>query len=186
MKNIILAMPPKPEVTRLQVSTLLAILNNLESFIVPMRLHNGGSDDEGKPGTVSDGGALLAAEASFVRALDTLDRLLADPARWDLAQTDRLEAIAMFSLAKQGAPHARLRPQITAMEDGTFVASHGTDPESLIYGIGKTVEEALTDFDRQCNVTTTQIRKVQVAPPAPEWELPEAPPKPAKKRKKSK
>jgi len=183
MKHVVLAMPPKPEVTRLQLSNLMAILTNLESFIIPMRLHDG--ESEGNSGTLSDGGALMAAEASFVRALDTLDRIIADPTRWDLAQTDLLETIAILSLAKQGAPHARLKPQITSMPDGKFIASYGASPENFLYGVGNTIEEALTDFDRQFTVSQEQIRKVQAASPTPVWEAPEQSAKPTKKRKKS-
>jgi hypothetical protein len=125
---------------------------------------------------------LLAAEQTFIRACDTLDRILADPSRWDTSYTDQLEAIATLALAKQAAPHARLKPQINAMDDGTFAVTYGTSTENLIYGLGKTIEEALTDFDRQFNVAAAEVRKVVAAPPAPVWDAPEVPPKKRKKK----
>jgi hypothetical protein len=162
--------PPKPQavaaqlpgrdtVNTLQVSNLLNAINCYASFLTSAREP---VDSNIPKSGYADGGAILAAEQTFIALSNRMQVMVADEARWSLAAQTDLEASllsvhqaqkdylrfqqAAITLSK--APHARFHPTLAKLEDGRWAAVFG-DPTSAqsIIGLGHCPEEALADWD---------------------------------------
>jgi hypothetical protein len=162
-------LPTKEMLTQQQVDCLLGIAGHLRFFI---NVESEETDD------AVDGGVHCAAVATVIKVMDRLDSILDDPKRWDMtsqsrlmdsitelyAQQNRLYAaqveftVTQTESARQlQRPSFKLRPEIAEM-DGQFVAYWGNiDVKGrAIFGLGKTPNEALVDFDKAFDRATNE------------------------------
>ncbi len=144
--------------TREQVDTLLLALGHVEGLL------NVEEEEWDRPGTRFDGGIRSAAEATALGLLSRLDRLVEDDTRW----VDKLEwsseHIATEAHEEQQAyvraatkakemesrPSAVYRASIRRTANG-YIAHYGDleNLDNVVIGSGKSVEEAMADFDKQ-------------------------------------
>ena len=119
--------------------------------------------DEPPVGGPSDGGMQMAAEVSFVKVCDRLDRLVSDDERWSMQAQDTLEKdMSVMLKAQAGAadvhrkvasiaalPHRRLNPLLYKISDDAWVAYLGDlcNPADCVLGVGTFPQEALQQFD---------------------------------------
>lgn len=148
--------PSRESTNAFQVNTLLAIIHNLEPYLLES------PRDLGQVKPELDGGAASAAVVTFVKACERLDQVLADPARWSMEQSNELYKSLVATQEQQQAflreqtaaakivqrPAFLLKPTMIAWEGG-YLAFYG-DPnntDAVIAGRGPTPEAALADFD---------------------------------------
>lgn len=159
--------PLKEQITDFQLGPILAILRELQPFILEPVLEQGGTPTD----PAIDGGVKSSAASTFIRACSRIDSILGDEARWTLKSRDTLvqeliktqkaqrkfiEVQEQSSLMLQ-APHYVLRPTL-AITGGRYVAYFGslTEAGQAIVGQGDTPNEALDDFDDAFNRTPNE------------------------------
>lgn len=159
--------PLKEEITDRQIGPILAVLRELQPFILEPVLEAGETPKDKS----FDGGVASSAATTFMKACSRLDFLLDDSSRWTLkthntlvaemvktqkAQRRFIEVQEQSSLMLQ-APHYVLRPTL-AISGGRYVAFFGslTEAGQAIVGQGDTPNEALDDFDDAFNRTPNE------------------------------
>ena len=154
------AVPSRDSATATQVSVLLAVVNQLQPYL--LLPHPDVDDPATRNPPKLDGEALLAATATFIKTCDALDKIVSDPTRFSLdKQTDLYDSIVSlnreqqkFVQAQTEAAHSlkrpsyQLRPTLASVE-GSYLAFWGdiTAEGGAIIGRGETPEKALADFD---------------------------------------
>lgn len=154
-----LPLPLPEDLTERHISAVLAIIHGLHPYLLePHR----DSEDVLRARPDLDGGAAVAATNTFVKACARLDSILDDPERFNLKKLDDLYALAKrvwegqaeFQEAQRDASRAiqrpcyTLKPEILALDDGTFVAYWGDILNGQgVLGRGATPKEAYADFD---------------------------------------
>lgn len=142
--------------TQEQIATCLAVTQALAPYLLP-------GQDGAKREDNLDENTLLSAQGTFIRATTRLDRILDDDTRWDVAQAENLETAmtevaqaqrdsyrAMVEQSKAATrPCTLLSAKVTKIGD-EFVVYYGDlrDTDTLIYGRGKTLAEAMDAFDQ--------------------------------------
>lgn len=150
--------PLKEQITDFQLGPILAILRELQPFILEPVLEQGGTPTD----PAIDGGVKSSAASTFIRACSRLDSILGDEARWTLKSRDTLvqeliktqKAQQKFIEVQQQSsemlqlPHYLLRPTL-AISGGRYVAYFGNINVAgeAIVGQGDTPNDAFEDFD---------------------------------------
>lgn len=146
-------LPRREHLTAVQIGNILSVLNVLGAF-----LRQSDEENYGKP--EQDGGVKSAVAASVYHTLNRLDTIINDSSRWGLESHVAMERLiaanlkANISVAEQHAmtqeylrlPHVAMRPTISRLDDGSFIAYVGGIKDELI-GFGDTPIEALAAFD---------------------------------------
>jgi hypothetical protein len=144
-----------------QIGMLLAVSATLAPYLMTRGQEN--LEDS------VDKEARLSACAAFIRAMDRLERMIGEDARWDVAKyndiTDSLntlykdQANYMRETAKAASleqhrikqftrPSVYRKPTIFALDSGEFLMSDGSpDDPSAVKALGASPEEAATNFD---------------------------------------
>lgn len=146
-------LPRREHLTAVQIGSILSVLNVLGAF-----LRQSDEENYGKP--EQDGGVKSAVAASVYHTLNRLDTIINDGSRWGLESHVAMERLiaanlkANISVAEEHAltqnylrlPHVAMRPTISRLDDGSFIAYVGGIKDELI-GFGDTPIEALAAFD---------------------------------------
>lgn len=164
------AVPSRESTNAFQVNTILAVIHNLEPFLVePAR-------DLGQTRPELDGDAVCSASATFIKACDRLDQILADSTRWSMDAPNELYRALVATQVEQQAfireqtaaakivqrPAFLLKPTLLVWEAG-YLAFYGNpnNSDEVIAGRGPTPEAALADFDAA--FARTPAQQVQAA-----------------------
>lgn len=155
-------MNTKEELTNHQLGPILAILRELQPFLLEEPVSSG----ETPTASALDGEVSAAAELTFIKACDRMNAILDDEARWTIKpHTDAIAEIVKTQKAQQKflaaqtatteqmqAPHFLLKPSVAIMGEN-YVAFWGdiSKPGEAICGVGRTPQEALLDFDKAFN-----------------------------------
>jgi hypothetical protein len=143
-----------------QIHTLLNVTGALAAYLMT------GEEDVDKE-------ARLAASATFLRATDRLDHILADDKRWQVGEYDEViknlntmykkQSAYMEAATKRDnaetkrskemiAPHNLRRVEVYALNNGEWMVSEGDiSDKSTLKAIGTTPAEAAEAFDRIWN-----------------------------------
>lgn len=150
--------PLKEEITDRQLGPILAVLRELQPYLLEEVVEQGGTPASNEV----DGGVESAAATTFLKACARLDAILEDESRWSMKTHNTLVAemiktqkaqqkfieVQQASSENLQAPHFLLRPTLAIAADG-YIAFWGNinAPGEAIIGQGKTPNEALFDFD---------------------------------------
>lgn len=150
--------PTREETNDRQLRSILAVVNDLQPFILEPTIEPGGTPKA----TAIDGGAAMAAQTTFIKACSALDAILEDRSRFTLGAQDKLmdELVKTqksqqkfidaqrLSSERLQKPSFLLKPTLATFGKN-FVAYWGKidEPGKAIVGRGKTPNEAMADFD---------------------------------------
>jgi hypothetical protein len=184
IKNMRTPLPSREFVTRAQLDNLLAVIGSAANvWLAATHPEREGANPTGGK---HDGGIAYAAEETVIKALDRLNALLTDNARWDMKLQDTLEALlarmysentevlkqTSYATALACAPHTRFRPVLVKIGDEWIAAYGDTDkPESLICGRGPTPHLAMLSFDAAFLNGTPEVEVVDAEVIKPEEKL---------------
>lgn len=151
--------PTREETNDRQLRSILAVLNELQPYIVEPT-HSPGETPRSLD---MNGEAAIAAQTTFIKACGAIDAILEDKARFTLGVQDKLmdELVntqksqqkfidaQRLSSEQMQKPSFLLKPTLATFGKN-FVAYWGTidTPGKAIVGRGKTPNEAIADFDR--------------------------------------
>lgn len=153
-------MPSRDSVNATQVHTLLNIAGMLMPYILePQR------EPENIPGARKkiDGEAAMAAQVTFIKVCDRLDKIVEENDRWnfDTQRTLETDLANLYqhhtALIKEqiiatkmiNLPHNRFRPTLYALKDGNYAAILGSldDLDNAIAAVGDSPAAALHAWD---------------------------------------
>jgi hypothetical protein len=148
---------PQENITNAQVSNLLSI------FIPAFNFMLANPEVEQTHGGKNDGGARAAVETTLINICNRFDAIIADEPRWTLTNHGSLEDsfkqvyqqhARMLSeqanaYAEINTPHARLKPSLLKLPDGSWVAFLGdlNDINNAVVGTGTCPANAVAAFD---------------------------------------
>lgn len=157
-------MPSRDSINATQVHTLLNIAGMLMPYLIePAR------EPENIPGNRKkiDGEASMAAQVTFIKVCDRLDKLVEENDRWtfDVQRTLESDLTNLYqhhtALLKEqiiatkaiNLPHNRYRPTLYALKDGNYAAILGSldDLDNAIAAVGDSPAAALQAFDMLFN-----------------------------------
>lgn len=145
--------------TNTQLGMLIGVVNAMTGLLL-----NPEREAETVPGKhLMPGEAKIAAENTFTHACERIDSIVKDSRRWgieyQIAAEKQYVELINAQTAAEGArrntaaeiitPHFRFKPNVTRLEDGTWLAYLG-DPANLdtaLCGIGGNPQAALHAFD---------------------------------------
>lgn len=153
--------PNRESITEQQVATVLAVIHNLQPYLLEQVVELGSKEPP-----ELDGGAKTAAVNTFVQACHRMDEILSQPDRWAIKTHDELYTAIIDTHKKQQEflheqsesvkqlrrPSYQLRPTL-AVAGNDYIAFFGdiSRPGCALVGRGKTPNEALLDFDAAFN-----------------------------------
>lgn len=151
--------PTKEDLTNQQLGPILAVIRELQPFILDDVAEEGGTPSANRMA----GEVALAAQTTFIKACSRIDTVLEDSSRWDLKDHHDVIGELVKShkaqqklLASQTAaaemlrkPHYLLRPNV-AVAGNSYIAFWGDleKPGCYLCGSGKSPRAALEDFDK--------------------------------------
>lgn len=157
-------MPSRDSINALQIHTLLNIAGMLMPYIVePAR------EPENIPNSHKkiDGEAAMAAQVTFIKVCDRLDKLVEENDRWtfdvqrtlesDLANLYQQHTVLLkeqiIATKSINLPHNRFRPTLYTLKDGNYAAILGNldDLDNAIVAVGPSPAAALQAFDMLFN-----------------------------------
>lgn len=154
-----------------RVSLLLQTISTIASAL------NAAGEDPAPFGGKLDGGLKAALEAVSLRAVNQLDDLLSRPDIWDTENITKLHRALLSNEERRGlmleaqrrmfelasSPSVLFRPRSMVLADGRIMVYYGPEdsPADWIVGIGKSLLEAMQDFD--VNASTGKTLK-SIAP----------------------
>lgn len=155
-----LNLPSPGVVTSQQIRDLLSALATLDSFFRPV------SDVISTPARL-DGEAAVAVTTTLIKTCARLDSILDDPTRWSVEAENQIlvtlqktyeQQYQFLKAQTEGAqaitkPQFLMKPQLAALDDGSFIAYSGdisTKGCGLI-GQGATPKAAFDDYDAAFN-----------------------------------
>lgn len=183
--------PNRESITEQQVATILAVIHNLQPYLLEQVVELGHQNPP-----PLDGEAKSSAVATFVQACNRMDEILSQPDRWSIKTHDELYTAIIETHKKQQEflheqsesvkqlrrPSYQLRPTL-AVAGNDYIAFFGdiSRPGCALVGRGKTPNEALLDFDAAFNrIPDDQFAVIAQSVNSPE-ETPEVLPKKKKK-----
>jgi hypothetical protein len=157
-------MPSRDSVNAMQIHTLLNIVGTLTPYILePAR------EPENVPNSHKkiDGEAQMAAQVTFIKVCERLDKLVEENDRWTFNTQRTLEADLsnlyrhhtaliqeqIIATKTINLPHNRFRPTLYALKDGNYAAILGSldDLDNAIAAVGDSPAAALHAWDMLFN-----------------------------------
>jgi hypothetical protein len=154
-------LPQRDSVTNLQVSTLLNVVMTLTGVLLNPTREN--DDPNWRDRKKLDGGALAAAETTFINVCSRIDEILADKTRWNFEAQNQLESEIAKVYQQQrlalkaqteateeiSSPHRQYNPKLVKLSDSSWIAILGDENnlDNAIVGVGYSPAEALAAFD---------------------------------------
>jgi len=157
-----------------QVQVLLQIIQGSADAI---RVYKVSGLEDAPSNGPNDGGAIMSLDSLIINATDRLFRILQDDSAWDykpayeiyrlMSQAQKAQAAAFKeqakayeiqreSYGKATRPSVLYRPTPLVLSPDKIIVYYGPkeDPENWIAGIGRTLQEAMEDFDLQFSSTS--------------------------------
>lgn len=154
-----LVFPNRENVTTGQIQNVLQICNTaVTGLINPWRGFVG--DDDSSP---KNSEARIALENTLIKACDRLDKILGDDQRWSIdyqkgledefkrSHSENLKFLESQRRASEeiSSPHFQWKPTLMKSQDGKLFSAFLGEPENpYVIGIGRSLEEALEEFDK--------------------------------------
>lgn len=144
------AVPSTYEVTNVQISNALLIIQSLYPYLAPAAIASGEPNKE----------AIDSAETTFINACGVLDKILDEKKRWTCDAADalavaleqlyltqsELNTVSTAAVTQVHRPSFLLKPDLKERKPGEWVAQYGKSKNAL-KGIGATPHQAMLAFD---------------------------------------